>query len=150
MPPWAMCLPMLDDYQDLIDELLGTPALVRTLFANAEGVPPERVVVAVSALHERDKLVLDRLQRLTHEPTAPYFRQLPPLDAALAAAPAITDLDAFLAEFDTARGDLVSLLMNLALKDWERLANDDLDGERSLAEEVERHVEFDEAIRARL
>ena len=23
---------MLDDYQDLIDELLGTPALVRTLF----------------------------------------------------------------------------------------------------------------------
>ena len=30
---------MLDDYQDLIDELLGTPALVRTLFTNAEGAP---------------------------------------------------------------------------------------------------------------
>jgi hypothetical protein len=40
--------------------------------------------------------------------------------------------------------------MNLTLKDWERVATDDVDGETSLAEEVERHVEFDEAIVARL
>ncbi len=40
--------------------------------------------------------------------------------------------------------------MNLALKDWERIATDDVEGEISLAEEVERHVEFDEAIRARI
>ena len=40
--------------------------------------------------------------------------------------------------------------MNLTLKDWERTATDDVEGEVSLADEVERHVEFDEAIRARL
>lgn len=141
---------MLDDYQDLIDELLGTPALVRALFANADGAPPEQALRAVSALHERDKVVLDRLQHLTRERTPPYFPPLPALDAALAAAPIPTDLDAFLAEFDTARGDLVSILMNLTLKDWERIATDDIEGEISLAEEVEHHVEFDEAIRARL
>jgi hypothetical protein len=141
---------MLDDYQDLIDELLGTPALVRTLFANADGAPPEKEVRAVSALHERDKIVLDRLQHLMRESAPPYFKQLPALDAALTAAPIPTDLDAFLGEFDTARGDLVSLLMNLTLKEWERVATDDVDGETSLAEEVERHVEFDEAIVARL
>lgn len=141
---------MLDDYQDLIDELLGTPALVRTLFAAADGAPPERAMAPVSALHERDKVVLGRLQHLTRESAPPYFKQLPALDAAIAAAPPLTDLDAFLNEFDTARGDLVSLLMNLTLKDWERIATDDVEGEISLAEEVERHVEFDEAIRARL
>jgi hypothetical protein len=141
---------MLDDYQDLIDELLGTPALVRTLFVNSEGGPPEKSVVAVSALHERDKTVLDRLQRLHRESAPPWFKTLPGLDQAIAAAPVPTDLDAFLNEFDTARGDLVSLLMNLTLKDWERTATDDVEGEISLAEEVERHVEFDEAIRARI
>lgn len=141
---------MLDDYQDLIDELLGTPALVRTLFANAEGGPGERDLAAVSALHERDRVVLDRLQRLTRESAPPYFRPLPALDAAIAAAPIPDDPDAFLTSFDTTRGDLVSLLMNLTLRDWERIATDDVEGEITLAEEVERHVEFDEAIRARL
>ncbi|MCA9858881.1 MAG: hypothetical protein KC438_04125 [Thermomicrobiales bacterium] len=141
---------MLDDYQDLIDELLGTPALIRTLFATAGGTLPEESVAAVSALHERDTIVLDRLQRLTREPSAPYFKTLPPLDAAIAAAPIPDDPSDLLGSFDTARGDLVSLLMNLTLKDWERIATDDVEGEISLAEEVERHVEFDEAIRARL
>lgn len=141
---------MLDDYQDLIDELLGTPALVRTLFANTEGAPSEKIVAAVSALHERDAVVLDRLQRLTHEQSVLYFPRLPAIDAAIASAPAPTDLDALLAEFDSVRGELVSLLMNLTLRDWERAATDDIEGEISLADEVERHVEFDEAIRARL
>ncbi len=68
---------MLEDYQDLIDELLGTPALVRTLFANSEGGPSEKTVVAVSALHERDKTVLDRLQRLMRESAPPWFKILP-------------------------------------------------------------------------
>lgn len=141
---------MLDDYQDLIDELLGTPALVRTLFANAEGGPPAKTVAMVSALHERDTIVLDRLQRLMHETSTVYFRPLPSLDEAIAAAPVPDDLDALLTEFDMVRGEFVSLLINLALKDWQRTATDDVEGEISLADEVERHVEFDEAIRARL
>jgi hypothetical protein len=141
---------MLDDYQDLIDELLGFPALVRTIFLNTEGGPSEQAVIAVSALHERDKIVLDRLQRLQREPSPPWFKTLPGLDEAIKAAPVPADLEAFLSEFDTARGDLVSLLMNLTLKDWERVATDDVEGEITLAEEVERHVEFEEAIRARL
>ena len=150
MPASVKRDPMLDDYQDLIDELLSTPALVRTLFANAEGGPSPKTVAIVSALHERDTIVLDRLQRVMHETAAVYFRPLPPLDAAIAAAPVPTDLDALLAEFDTVRGGLVSLLINLSIKDWGRTATDDVEGEISVADEVERHVEFDEAIRARL
>jgi hypothetical protein len=50
---------------------------------------------------------------------------------------------------EQARGDLVSLLINLSLKDWARTAIDETEGEETLADEIERHVEFDETQRAR-
>ena len=53
-------------------------------------------------------------------------------------------------ELEVARGDLVSLLINLSLKDWTRGAIDETEGEITLADEVERHVEFDERQRQRL
>lgn len=51
------------------------------------------------------------------------------------------------AEMEAARGDLVSLLINLSLKDWERTAIHPTRGELVLADESEEHVEFDEAQR---
>ncbi len=59
-------------------------------------------------------------------------------------------LDDALARFDTNRGELVSLLMNLTLKDWERPATHEIEGEITIADEVETHVEFDEDIRAKI
>jgi hypothetical protein len=136
---------MLEEYQDLIEELLGTPNIVRV--AMAQGQDPEQVAL-VAALHARDREALDRVQRLIRE-TAPHFKILPDFDAAVANATAPDDPDAMLASFDTTRGDLVSLLMNLTLKDWERTATSDAGGTVSLVDEVEQHVEFDEAFRAR-
>ena len=43
---------MLDNYQDLIDELLGTPNLVRTLLAAR---PTPAALAAVAALRDRDR-----------------------------------------------------------------------------------------------
>ena len=51
---------------------------------------------------------------------------------------------------EAARGDLVSLLINLSLKDWERTAFHEVRGERTLAEEIEEHVDYDETQRGRL
>jgi hypothetical protein len=137
---------MLDEYQDLIEELLGTPRLVRE--AAAGGLDPERARL-VAAMHQRDRQVLDRVQRLTRE-TAPYLTALPAFETAMTAATPPDDLPALLEAFDTTRGDLVSLLMNLTLRDWERAATHDAGGEITLVDEVEEHVEFDEAFRARL
>jgi hypothetical protein len=66
---------MLDNYQDLIDELLGTPKLLRTLLAsgNAEAL---RLVLA---MRTRDRIVLERLQRIKNQ-TDPYLKPVPPLD----------------------------------------------------------------------
>ncbi|MCC6312980.1 MAG: hypothetical protein IT337_03135 [Thermomicrobiales bacterium] len=128
---------MLDTYRDLIDELLGTPQTVRQLVTAGSVTPKAAALIAQT--RDRDRLELVRLNRMLHE-TAPY---LPPIRE-LAAEP-VGDIEATLAEMEQARGDLISLLMNLTLKDWERTATDDVEGEILLADEVERHVEFDES-----
>ena len=135
---------MLDNYRDLIDELLGTPTALRQLAAEQGEPLPATATRLIAELRNRDRAVLKRLQTMTREPN-PYLRALGSVE------PAVPDDDAaLLDEFDTARGDLVSLLMNLTLRDWERTAIHEVDGEITLAEEVERHVEFDEEHLARL
>lgn len=132
---------MLDSYQDLIEELLGTPKVIRRV-ADA-GVDPGALLPLVAELRDRDQVVMERVQRMTRQPF-PHLKALP--DRAAAAAPVVAEQDPaeVLASFETARGDLVALLMNLTLKDWEKRATHDTLGEVTLADEVEAHVEFDE------
>ena len=135
---------MLDNYRDLIDELLGTPTALRELATDHGGALPTATRRLVAELRDRDQAVLTRLQTMTRQ-TSPHLRSLAPAEAIVPDDPI-----ALLSEFDTARGELVSLLMNLTIKDWQRMATDDAMGETSLADEVERHVEFDEMMVGRL
>lgn len=130
---------MLDAYRDLIDELLSTPTEIRGLIQHTSDPSPEAVRL-IAELRDHDLAVLARAQRMTRE-DAPYLAadQDLPHDARSA-----TEI---LAEMEAARGDLVSLLINLSLKDWERTAIHPTRGELVLAEEIEEHVEFDEAQR---
>jgi hypothetical protein len=136
---------MLDNYQDLIDELLGTPKLVRAALTDGDPV----AMRLVEAMRARDLLVLERCQRIKNQ-IDPHLKELPALDDLLAAANPGNDSAALLDAFETARGDLVSLLMNLTLRDWERTATHDSGDVITLADEVESHVEFDEERRAQL
>ncbi len=129
---------MLDSYRDLIDELLGAPSEVRAMAEGVGGTLPPEALRLVAEVRARDLEVTGRLQTMMREEVV----HLPVLESQEAAVPSGTD--EVLQGMDQARGDLVSLLMNLTLKDWERTATHDIDGEITLAEEVERHVEFDE------
>lgn len=133
---------MLDNYRDLIDELLGTPSTLRASLGG-EGAPSPEVARLVAELRDRDAAVLDRLQRLTRE-REPYLTPLAPAEPAMPAS-----RDELLQSFDAARSELVSLLMNLTLRDWERIGFEP-SGEVRVADEVERHVEFDEDHLARI
>lgn len=130
---------MLDAYRDLIDELLSTPTEIRGLLQENSDPSPESVRL-ISELRDRDQATLARAQRMTREDT-PY------LEPDREVAPGGQDAQQILAEMETARGDLVSLLINLSLKDWERGAIHPTKGEIVLADEIEEHVEFDEAQR---
>jgi hypothetical protein len=136
---------MLDAYRDLIDELLETPNAIRdTIGARDDGDVPVEARRLIARLRDRDRAVLSRLQTMTRQ-DAPYVEVLR-LEEPAADEP----LPELLEAMETARGDLVSLLINLSLKDWERRAIHETEGEISVSDEVEQHVEFDEDQRRRL
>ena len=136
---------MLDAYRDLIDDLLSTPSEIRELVEVSGGPnPTPETKRLIAEIRNRDRAILGRVQAITREET-PY---LPAWRASQAADD--EDLSALIEELEVARGDLVSLLINLSLKDWTRGAIDETEGEITLADEVERHVEFDERQRRRL
>jgi hypothetical protein len=136
---------MLDAYRDLIDDLLSTPTEIRELIdvSGGSSISPEAKRL-IAELRNRDRAILERVQIMTREetPYLPALRLTPPADD--------EDLSALLEEMEVARGDLVSLLINLSLKDWTRGAIDESEGEITLADEIEQHVEFDERQRRQL
>ena len=136
---------MLDSYRDLIDELLETPTVLRGLLGGGdEPVLPTGAATLIAELRDRDRWVLRRLQTMTRERNAVLRGVAPQTEATPEEGSTLLD------SFDTARGDLVSLLMNLTLKDWERTAIDEAGSAVAVTDEVERHVEFDEDHVARI
>jgi hypothetical protein len=136
---------MLDAYRDLIDDLLSTPSEIRELIEASGGsdTSPETKHL-VAGLRDRDRAILGRVQAITREET-PYLPAM-----RISESTDDEDTSALLEEMEVARGDLVSLLINLSLKDWTRGAIDETGSEITLADEVERHVEFDERQRRQL
>ena len=126
---------MLDAFRELIDELLDAPRNLRDLSVTETTSDDARELVA--AMTARDAAVLERVQSMIRQ-TTPLLRALPDPSPADGSSPELMD------RFDTGRGELVSLLMNLTLKDWERTAIDESGAEVTVADEVETHVEFDE------
>ena len=135
---------MLDAFRELIDELLSAPAALRD--AGLATTTDERAIAALALITERDAALLDRIQK-TIRTNSPVLKAPPavPSEELLTNSPA-----ELMARFDTGRGELVSLLMNLTLKDWERTAIDWNGEEISVADDVEQHVEFDEQIQDQL
>ncbi|HET7055786.1 MAG TPA: hypothetical protein VFI12_04935 [Thermomicrobiales bacterium] len=135
---------MLDAFRELIDELLSAPAALRGAGLATTTDDGQRTTLAL--ITERDAALLDRIQTTIRTNT--------PLLKAPPDAPSAATLDGTSEElmdrFDTGRGELVSLLMNLTLKDWERTAIDWTGQEISVADDVEQHVEFDEQVRDEL
>ncbi len=136
---------MLADYRDLIDELLGTPKLLREHFA-AVGQPAADALRLVDELRARDEAVVVRLNTMIRQRDA----VLSDLDLATDEAASESEPQALLSRFDHARGELVSLLMNLTIKDWSAAAIGPDGQETVVSEEVEEHVEFDEEHVARI
>ena len=135
---------MLDAFRELIDELLSAPAALRSA---GIGVSSDTdALEKVALITERDAALLDRIQKTikTNSPVLKSPVETPSAEAMAGSAGELLD------RFDTGRGELVSLLMNLTLKDWERTAIDWNGRELSVADDVENHVEFDEQIQEQL
>lgn len=128
----------LDNYRELIDELVGFPTELREAVATA-GEPPEGEWDAariVAHLRTGDEFWLARLNLLLtqREPFLPQF--------GAAADARMTELLEFSIEenltgFGEVRGQIVSMLMSMTLGDWDRSGTHELHGERTIGDTVE-------------
>lgn len=135
---------MLDSFQDLIDGLTQTPSSLRNLLGDP--VPddiPEDVKAKLAELCTRESVEVRRVQSVMRERKA----RLRPIEY----EPEMTRLDdavrtpeAMLTEFNSERSELISLLVNLTLRDWDQKVDHDVKGEITLADEIENHLVWDE------
>lgn len=135
---------MLDAYRDLIDGLTEESTTLRELLGEPvpDDLPPDAVALLKetrgreAAMLRRSRAVMRKenvnLRDIANEPEVKNA-------AGLADSPEKLTEGIILD-----RGELVSLLMNLTLSDWERPVPHFVRGETTLSEEIEEHLTWEE------
>jgi len=143
---------MLDSYRDLIDGLLETPSALRSLLGDP--VPDDACPETVEILREmkaREMVTLRRARSVMRKDSMSLLAiEHEPEIKALGDAETRETPEALLTSFNDNRSELISLLVNLTLRDWERPVNHEMLGETVLSDEIEDHLTWDEAIIDRL
>lgn len=136
---------MLDSYRELLDIVVQGPTQLKSA-AETAGEPPAGEWSAAQVLAHMaatEHLWLERLNLLLRE-KEPRIRpggsgKAAQVQEQLMDGSVAGNLDAF----NTTRGEIVSLLMGLSLRDWERSGTHDINGEISIADVVESIVDHD-------
>jgi hypothetical protein len=146
---------MLSAYQDLIEGLTETPGVLRELLGTPvpDDLDPAKVAL-LTELSARERAQLGRVQRVMRDRQT-YLRAIerePALVEAVDAAGASSKPapEGLVTAFNDARGELIALLMNLTLRDWERPITHEQAGEVTLNEEIDAHLAWDEEMLKRL
>jgi hypothetical protein len=137
---------MLDSYQDLIDGLTETPTTLRGLLGTP--VPDDAsadVLALLAELCAREKVEVRRVQAVMRERHArlrpiSYEPELKALDGGEGTP------EERLTAFNHDRSELISLLVNLTLRDWDRVIDHEELGEITLADEIDDHLTWDEGM----
>lgn len=130
---------MMHPYQELIDLLAETPRrLTALLEKRSEGTPEDKLTRVVAHLAAVETLMRQRILDMVARDT-PYFRAI---DLS-AKAEAVTSLAEALDRLGHSRGDTLTTLMTLSLKDWERRAIHEQHGEVTVEDLVEQLVDHD-------
>lgn len=137
---------MLDSYRDLIDSLLPTPTALREVFGNP--VPADLDPETAATMRElavREAVNLRRMQAAMRQEPVMLLAIDDEKDLiALATNPGTATPEENLASFSHDRSELISVLVNLTLRDWERPINHDRSGDTTIADEVDAHLTWDE------
>lgn len=136
---------MLDAYRDLIDGLTEESTTLRGILGNP--VPDDLDPEALALLKEargREAAVLRRAQSVMRKENV-NLREIEKEPEVLNAGDASGSPEELTEALILDRGEIVSLLINLTLKDWERVVPHYTRGETTLSEEVEDHLSWEEA-----
>ena len=136
---------MLDAYRDLIDGLTEESTTLRKLLGDP--VPDDLNPEAVALLKEtrgREAAVLRRAQSVMRKENV-NLREIESEPEVVNAGDVNDSPEALTDALMHDRGEIVSLLINLTLKDWERVVPHYTRGETTLSEEIEDHLTWEEA-----
>lgn len=141
---------MLDAYRDLIDGLTEESTTLRDMLGDP--VPDDLSPELLSALREirgREAAMLRRARSIMRKERID-LRDIANEPEVVNAADLRESPEALMEAFLRDRGELVSLLINLTLKDWERKVPHFTLGETTLSDEIETHLAWEEASLARV
>jgi hypothetical protein len=138
---------MMDSYHELIDALSGTPRRLQAVSSETAGKAPRSnedwgVTEIVCHLTDYEKVYRGRIMTVLTQ-NSPYLRSVDFEEMARQHDYASRSLEEAVDEFGRERGETISVLLNLALKDWERTGIHDKFGEISIEELIERLVDHD-------
>lgn len=141
---------MLDAYRDLIDGLTEESTTLREMLGDP--VPDDLSPELVSALQEirgREAAMLRRAQSIMRKERID-LRDIANEPEVVNASHLQESPEALMEAFLHDRGELVSLLINLTMKDWERKVPHFTLGETTLSDEIETHLTWEETSLARV
>jgi uncharacterized damage-inducible protein DinB len=134
----------LDTYRENVDLLVAMPNALKAAVDEADD-PPEgewSAAQVLAHLAAAEQLWLERLNLLLHQRDPlikPPTKEYAELQDRLMAG----DAEANLAEFNTRRGETISLMMGLSLNDWSRSGVHETLGVMSIEDVVEHVIEHD-------
>lgn len=137
---------MLDAYRDLLDGLTEESTTLREMLG--EPVPDDlspEVLALLQTMRGREAAMLRRAQSVMRKQNV-NLRAIANEPEVANAADATESPEQLMEAFVLDRGELVSLLMNLTLKDWERKVPHYTKGETTLSDEVEEHLDWEENV----
>lgn len=135
---------MLDSFQDLIEGLTETPSELRKVLGDP--VPDDvsdEVKTLLAELGLRERVQVRRVQAVMRE-RMPRLRAIEYEPELRSLEGPVASPEQMLTEYNDQRSELVSLLVNLTLRDWDQKLDHDEKGEISLADEIEHHLTWDE------
>lgn len=135
---------MLDAYRDLIDGLTEESTTVRELLGDpaSDDLAPQALAL-LKEMRGREAATLRRAQSVMRKENI-NLRDIANEPEVVDAQASGESPEELTAAFINDRGELVSLLMNLTLKDWERTVPHYVRGETTLSEEIDDHLTWEE------
>jgi hypothetical protein len=135
---------MLDAYRDLIDGLTEESTTLREMLGTPvpDDISPE-LLASLREIRGREAAMFRRARSIMRGENV-NLRSIENEPEVRDAASQGESPEELMQAFVLDRGELVSLLMNLTLKDWERKVPHYTLGETTLSDEIETHLTWEE------
>jgi hypothetical protein len=145
---------VIDAVNELIDELSDTPEVLKQKLSDRTDIQPQSAedwgpVEILGHMATTEQIQRNRMHEILTK-HVPYLKDWDPVEAAREKDYSSMGLDDVLAEFVDQRGDTLVLLVNLALKDWDRTGMSDTMGEVTIEDLAGDLIDHDQKYMAQI